>query len=469
VSSAPLEGLPHAVAEAMAHVPIDDAQLLELAVDPPGLGENELRVAANTRVFIHGWDPLPPEQRDGSYVTVNGDGDDYEVVLYLTRWVLLEAAEAVHAPVASLLGSLTGEVARRGARHEVTLRAGAYPKLVRTGDVASLLPDADGEDDHLDVGDDQVVGGSAEIGVVRGPAAPLPNIRLVSDGWEPIGLAAIQDLVQAALGPVDLDRTPVTLDPATSPFTGCPACEGQRFAYPAELAAAAERMCASHHTAAMEVVADRHRRAERSNPAGWSAIQAAVVRLEEAHLPDHLREPLIAAGIYGTPDDAELTTAAQAALELATRLREEPVEVMAALENDWQADDALVNLPATLADGGLVEDAVAVGDALAAADPGRAALHAAEVTTVLARAGREDEARQRVSALLRAHPGDVQSVLGAGDTMAALGDDEAAESYYLEGLDLADDQDDPEAAADAMERLDELRGVEQVDDLGWEP
>jgi hypothetical protein len=51
---------------------------------------------------------------------------------------------------------------------------------------------------------------------------------------------------------------------------------------------------------------------------------------------------------------------------------------------------------------------------------------------------------------------------------AALGDDEAAEGHYLAALDHAYDQDDPVAATDAIERLDELRGVAEADDLGWD-
>lgn len=265
MNDALLDGLPDPVARAVGHVPREDTQLLELAVEPPGLLGSESRVAANTRTFILGWDPLPPEEQDGTYVTANGD-DDYEVVLYVTRWVLLQAAEAVRAPLASLLGSLAREVARRGAHGEAVLHAGAYPRLVGTGGVGPLLPDPDGDDDHLDTDADAAsriaaaskggeTVGDATLGARHGPAAAMPGMRLVSDGWEPIGLAAVQDLVQARLGPVDLDRTPVSLEPANSPAAGCPACDGQRFGYPAELAGSAERMCAPHHTAAMEVIA----------------------------------------------------------------------------------------------------------------------------------------------------------------------------------------------------------------------
>jgi hypothetical protein len=305
--------------------------------------------------------------------------------------------------------------------------AGAYPRLVGTGGVGPLLPDPDGDDDHLDADDDAAsriaaaskggeTVGDATLGARHGPAAATPGMRLVSDGWEPIGLAAVQDLVQARLGPVDLDRMPVSLEPANSPAAGCPACDGQRFGYPAELAGSAERMCAPHHTAAMEVIAERHRRAERSNPTGWATIRAAVIRLEEPHLPDHLREPLLATGIYATPDQAELSQAARAGIELADRLREEP-EVIAAIEHDWELADALTNLPATLAGGGRYEDAVAVGHALAVADADRALHYAAEAALAMAQAGREANARRRVTALLQAHPAGAESLLAAGEVM----------------------------------------------------
>ncbi len=45
--------------------------------------------------------------------------------------------------------------------------------------------------------------------------------------------------------------------------------------------------------------------------------------------------------------------------------------------------------------------------------------------------------------------------------MAALGDRETAESHYREALKLAYNRDDPEEIASSIERLEELRGVEE--------
>ncbi len=142
-----LEGRSDPVVRAISHLPGDDTCLLEVAVDPPGLAGGELRVASDTRVFVLGWDPPQPEQRDASHVTVNGDDD--EVVLYRARWVLLGDADYLGTSVASLLGALVREVAPRGARQEMTLQAGAYSRRVHAGHVASLLPAPEGDDDHL--------------------------------------------------------------------------------------------------------------------------------------------------------------------------------------------------------------------------------------------------------------------------------------------------------------------------------
>ena len=83
--------------------------------------------------------------------------------------------------------------------------------------------------------------------VVRDPLAGYvlgqATIRGVSPRWEDIGLSAITDIVQHAFGQIDLDRSPVELR-AAGPRPGCPACAGQRFNFPAQLAEARGRGCA---------------------------------------------------------------------------------------------------------------------------------------------------------------------------------------------------------------------------------
>src|SRR3954447_22989830 len=93
----------------------------------------------------------------------------------------------------------------------------------------------------------------------------LSSAELAHEGWEPICLGAIQDLVQAELGPVDLDRSRVALEPVAAPTPGCPGCDGERFGFPAELAGAQEAMCAAHADRAAAIIAERLARAQNSN------------------------------------------------------------------------------------------------------------------------------------------------------------------------------------------------------------
>lgn len=102
--------------------------------------------------------------------------------------------------------------------------------------------------------------------------------------WEPIGLGAIQDLVQAAFGPVDLDRSAVRLGLGAPRRPGCPACARTRFGFPGELAEATPLMCPRHRKKAEALTSRRLDRARASDPAGWDAIGRASARLHD--LPD---------------------------------------------------------------------------------------------------------------------------------------------------------------------------------------
>ena len=113
--------------------------------------------------------------------TATGDGDWCEVVAYVHWPALGRDASATLADCAARL--LAGVAA-----HEALAVSGGYAQLAAAGAAPPLLGD---------------------------PGASLPGLRLelVSNGWDPIGLGAIQDLVQEAYGPVDLDRSTVSLAP----------------------------------------------------------------------------------------------------------------------------------------------------------------------------------------------------------------------------------------------------------------
>src|SRR3954454_15217889 len=107
--------------------PTHERSRLELRAEWPDLPESYERVAARLRVFVLNWDPLgwhgPPEPR----ATATGDGDSFELVLY----VPLEDAE--------VLGDLCRSVVELGVELELLLSSGAYAQLAAAGKAPSLL------------------------------------------------------------------------------------------------------------------------------------------------------------------------------------------------------------------------------------------------------------------------------------------------------------------------------------------
>lgn len=278
--------------ELLAQAPTFERSLVELRASWREVPEACERVAAKLRVFVLNWDPLG-WQRDAFEpdATATGDGDTFELVLYVPH------SDAVADR--DLLGELARSVVTVGVEQELLLSAGSYAQLAHAGKVPGLLSAA---------------------GTL--PAIDPPTFVAAGSGWEPIGLGAIQDLVQASFGPVDLDRAKVVLDPAPDLVTGCPACAGRRFGFPAELADAQAAMCARHAEEAGEIIAARLSRAEASNPDGWRAIADASAALSEPTfgLPLALLDRLDDAVERRSEDVAPdvLRADAAAALELAS-------------------------------------------------------------------------------------------------------------------------------------------------------
>jgi hypothetical protein len=118
-------------------------------------------------------------------------------------------------------------------------------------------------------------GALAPLAAATPPDLPMAELEAVAGGWEPIGLGAIQDLVQEAYGPVDLDRGRVALDAVAGGRDSCPACRGERVGFPGDLISAMDAMCEEHADASTRLSEERLRRAKASNPAGWRAIGKA--------------------------------------------------------------------------------------------------------------------------------------------------------------------------------------------------
>ena len=162
-------------------------------------------------------------------------------------------------------------------------------------------------------------------------------------------------------------------------------------------------MCAEHAEQAQEIITERLERAPASNRQGWDAIVGGSSMLDEPTfgLPLWLLTDLGRASDRdrsGPPSEAELRSDAELALELAKRLAGRPEAFAELMVADVLSDVWLIELPMALAAAGLVDEAVAVGDALAELDQDNSAMFASDVAVILAEAGRRKQALARVEA-----------------------------------------------------------------------
>lgn len=250
------------IADLLDCAPDREYALLELALHWPGLSEAQQRVASRLRLFVITRDPLDwIPGRGSSWATVYADGDTIDE---LPVYVLLDEVQQRRAASGSLPAAVApaaGAAVRAAAELELLLVSGAYPAMAASGAAPRLLDRAD-----------------------EGAVPVQPSVAPCSDAWEPLGLGAIQDLVQEAFGPVDFDRSSVVL-PHTDLDPACPACRGERFGFPGDLAVAQARMCRAHAEAASDVTDARIARARESNSAGWRAIGKASARINGLPAP----------------------------------------------------------------------------------------------------------------------------------------------------------------------------------------
>lgn len=437
-----LSGLPDEVRTLLAAPPLTEKKLLELGASWPSLSPGHARMADALRLFVITWDPLELlAPRPDAIATVNADPSGLELVVYLPCWSLVRLAAQRDGTAAEVLGRLAGSAVVTAGAHEPAVLSGEYPDLVVRGNAPGLLTDP-----------------ATGIGLGR------PAIWLVSPGWEDLGLGAITDIVQHAFGSVDLDRSPVELTAAGSPGPACPACAGQRFGFPGDLADSRDRMCREHRHEASAAINRRLARANASNPDGWGALTEASARLDRPHLPNGLATRLAGAeeGMYVDLEPAVLAERAGLVVEAAGwfpgRARDLSLALGEEPELAGQLPDWLATLILDLGRAGLGAEAVAVGDVLARVDPDREAFFAADVAVALAEAGLAEQARARVAALLARWPDEFWCRVHVGDALAALGDLAGAEAHYAAAVQMADDADDFAARSDAMERILDLRG-----------
>jgi hypothetical protein len=253
--------------ELLSTRPDEPYALVELTVDWDDLVGVEGQLAAALRLFVITRDPLDwLPNRGTAWATSNADGDSLELVLYVTLEEVLRCARESDGDLATAVGPLCETAVLGAIRCQGVMISGAYPELAFRGETPRVLTPAD------------------DAGRLRTPAIVVRHT-----GWEPMGLGALQDLVQDAFGPVDLDRSAVALLPSVAPRAGCPACAGIRFGFPADLAEAQNAMCEEHRAAAREITASRIARARSSNPAGWRALGKASARIN--NLPEPVAMP----------------------------------------------------------------------------------------------------------------------------------------------------------------------------------
>jgi SEC-C motif len=250
--------------------PDDEFALLELRLDwPPELDAHPKRLSLWLRFFVITGDPLAwIADRGEAWAATTVSDDVLELDVYVTLAALRREIEASGGDLGVAVGRWAAPAMLAGLRYELVLAAGDYHDRAVAGTLPRLLEGGDGD---------------------RG-AFGSPTIQ-VRQPWGPVGLGALQDLVQEAFGSVDLDRSPVTLDPVEPSYPDCAACDGTSFDFPSGLQDAREDFCAAHKAAAAAVNAARLAHARESNPAGWRAIDKAAMRINKLPEPTFAPQP----------------------------------------------------------------------------------------------------------------------------------------------------------------------------------
>ena len=258
-------------AELLDAAPDDAFALLELRLDwPPELDIHPQKYQLWLRLFVLTGDPLAwiADRGEAWGATSLGEGDVLELDVYVTLPALRREIEAADGDLGRAVGHWAAPAMLTGLKYELLLGSDDYHDRAVRGSLPRLL--------------DQIGGDPGAFGA--------PSIQ-VRQPWGPIGLGALQDLVQEAFGSVDLDRSDVKLDPVATPYDDCAACEGRSFHFPSGLQEAREGFCGAHNAAAREINAARLARAYESNPAGWRAIDKAAMRINKLPEPTFAPQP----------------------------------------------------------------------------------------------------------------------------------------------------------------------------------
>ncbi len=250
--------------------PDDEFALLELRLDwPPEVEIYPKKYQLWLRFFVLTGDPLAwIAERGEAWGASTLSEEVLELDVYVTLPALRREIEAHDGDLGAAVGHWAAAAMQTGLKYELVLAADDYHDRAVAGKLPRLL---DG------IGGDRGVWGRPTIQVRR--------------PWGPIGLGALQDLVQEAFGSIDLDRSDVMLDPVEPSYDDCAACGGRAFAFPSGLEDARERFCGAHKAAAKAVNVARLAHAHESNPAGWRAIDKAAMRINKLPEPTFAPQP----------------------------------------------------------------------------------------------------------------------------------------------------------------------------------
>jgi hypothetical protein len=254
----------------IAEAPDDEFALIELRLDWP----HDLEIYPKhrqlwLRLFVITGDVLAwIPNRGEAWTGVTVDEEVLEIDVYVTLPAVLRGMESSGGDVAAAIAPYASTVMQAALDNEELLITGDYHARVLSGEAPRLLEDLGG--DHGAFG--------------------TPDIQ-ARRGWAPVGFGALLDLVQEAFGPVDLDRTPVQLEPVDPLDENCPACKGLTFGFPTDLEDARKGMCSAHDARALAVRTERIAHAHDSNRAGWRAIDKAAMRINKLPEPTFAPQP----------------------------------------------------------------------------------------------------------------------------------------------------------------------------------
>ena len=191
-------------------------------------------------------------------------------------------------------------------------------------------------------------------------------------------------------------------------------------------------------------------RAEASDPAGWRMLADASARLSLPHLPGGRATRLKAA-------EKDLVRRARLLAEAAAEFPGRPDDFGSALAENQDQAGRFPGWPVTLIGdlgrAGQGTEAVMLSEALAVADPARHGFFAGKAAVALAEAGLAGDARAKIAENLERWPEDIRTGILAGDTLAILGDTEAALAHFQVALPLAQQAKDYKAIRDLSTRI----------------